>query len=493
MIRMILVFSIVILAINTKAQNSEINHITLEDAIYLAHKQSPDALVARHELRRNYWEHRSFQADYLPSLTMDATLPNINRSIDKITLPDGSDEFIERSLANYDMNMAVNQKVPFTGGDLFVNSGLQRIDVFTDSTITSYQSSPVSIGYRQPVFGFNEYKWDRKTQPLRYEKAKRDYIKELQEISITTTDHFFNLLKAQMSIHIAELNKANTDTLYKIAQGRYNLGKIAENELLQMELSMLNADEQLEQTKIDYVINLFSFRSYLGIRDSIKISLIPPKDHPKLEIEVQKALTEAKENRPEEISYQTSAINAMRQLQKAKAENRFNANIYAEFGLTQKGSEINEVYQNPSDQERFTLGLQIPILDWGVGKGKVKMAESGYELVKTTIEQNKINFEQEVMFNVMNFNVKDKQLEISAKADTVAQKRFNVAKQRYLIGKIDITDLNLALKEKDQSWRNYINAMHSYWRSFYKMRQLTLYDFIKNKKIKTEFSDILDI
>jgi outer membrane protein TolC len=77
----------------------------------------------------------------------------------------------------------------------------------------------------------------------------------------------------------------------------------------------------------------------------------------------------------------------------------------------------------------------------------------------------------------------------AAKADTIAQLRYEITKQRYLIGKISITDLNLAQQEKDQNSRGYINALLSFWNAYYTVRRLTLYDFERNEKIKYEYNE----
>jgi hypothetical protein len=46
-----------------------------------------------------------------------------------------------------------------------------------------------------------------------------------------------------------------------------------------------------------------------------------------------------------------------------------------------------------------------------------------------------------------------------------------------LIGKIDITNLNIALNEKDTAKRSYLEALKSFWTAYYDLRRLTLYDF----------------
>jgi outer membrane protein TolC len=183
-------------------------------------------------------------------------------------------------------------------------------------------------------------------------------------------------------------------------------------------------------------------------------------------------------------------LEAESQVQQARLENRFNANLYAEYGLTQSTADFDKVYADPQDEQMVSFGISIPILDWGLARGKIKMAQSNRELVKTTVEQQQIDFDQEVFLKVMQYNMQQNQLAIAAKADTVAQKRYYVTKQRYLIGKIDITDLNIAQTETDGAQLGYISTLRSYWKNFYEMRKLTLFDFVENKKIEVDFNEL---
>ena len=465
--------------------------LTLEEVVAMARQQSPDAFAARHRYRGSYWQYRTYQAGYLPNLRFDATIPNLNRTISPITLPDGSDIFIRRSLATSSGNLSLSQTVGLTGGQLFVSSGLQRIDLIReDGTAVSYLSTPVNVGFRQPIFAYNRFKWERQIEPLRFEEARKQYVENLENISLRATNFFFDLLLAQINIEINELNLASNDTLYRIAQGRYSLGRIAENELLQMELNVLNSEATLEQSRIDYEGALFRFRSYLGLAGSETPELIPPESIPDLQIDVYAALAEARKNRADIIARQRQLLEAESQVAQARADNRFNANLFAVYGLTQTSDDFASVYRDPLDQQQLTVGISIPILDWGVSKGRVRMAESNRELVSTTVNQALVDFEQEVLLRVMEFNMLKSQLEIAQKADIIAQKRYDVTRERFLIGRIDIIELNLALEEKDRSKQRYLAALRTYWRGFYEMRRLTLYDFLNDRPLEVDYDEI---
>ncbi len=462
---------------------------TLTDVVSMAREHSPDALVARHRFRGSYWQFRSYQAGYLPNLRLDATLPNLNRTISAITLPDGSDIFVRRSLATSSGNLALSQTIFPTGGQLFISSGLQRIDLIRDDeTVVSYLSTPVNIGLRQPIFSYNPYKWERRIEPLRYEEARKQYVENLENISIRATGLFFDLLLAQINIEINRLNLASNDTLFRIAEGRFSLGRIAENELLQMELNLLNSRAQLDQSLIDYEGALFRFRSFLGLESNVSIELLPPSNIFDLQVDVSLALAEARKNRAELIAQQRRMIEAESEVSRARADSRFNANLYAVYGLTQTGDDFSKIYHDPLDQQQLVIGVQIPILDWGVSRGRLRMAESNRELVNATAGQALVDFEQEVFLRVMEFNMLKSQFEIAQKADEIADKRFEVTRQRFMIGRIDIIELNLALEEKDRAKQRYLASLRNYWRGFYEIRRLTLYDFMNNKPLDVDFN-----
>ena len=214
--------------------------LTLEQTIERARQQSPDAQTARHSFRSAYWSYKYYRANYLPALKLTSD-PALNRAINKITMSDGSVKFVEQNLLSTDLTLSLTQNIPWTGGTLFVETSAQRLDLFSDNT-TSWQTSPINIGYSQALFGYNSLKWNRRIEPLRYREAKKTYVETLELVAARATQKFFALATAQSNYEIASTNYANADTLYIYAQGRYNIGTITENEMLQLELNKLTEE-----------------------------------------------------------------------------------------------------------------------------------------------------------------------------------------------------------------------------------------------------------
>ena len=313
----------------------------------------------------------------------------------------------------------------------------------------------------------------------------------MEAVNYRAVNLFFNLVLAQMNLEIAKVNYHNSDTLYRIAQGRYNIGTIAEDDLLQMQLRFLNAGTDLNQAGIDLQIKEYQLRSFLGFNENIKINLIVPNEIPKMTVEVPKALALAHKNNPELLSYRRQLLEARRDVMMAKQQKGLNAELYASFGYTQRAPTFPEAYRNLLNQQRVQLGFTLPILDWGLNKGKYKLAQSNEEVVKTNVQQNQIDFEQEVILNVAQFNLQDDQVAIAAKADTIAHKRYQVTKQRFLIGKISVLDLNVADTEKDVARRGYISALRQYWSYYFSLRRLTLHDFATQKDLSADYTKLV--
>ena len=457
--------------------------LRLHDVVNMAQMRSPAYLRAKTNFENNYWRYQNFKAGMLPELRAFGTVPNFNRSIERITLPDGTDAFVDRSLATSAATLSLSQQVPWTGGQFSFISSLQRIDLLGNQAGSSFLGTPFSLSYNQNNLFYNRFRWERQTEPLRFQEAERGFAEEMEEIAIEASRLYFDLLLAENNYQLALTNLANTDTLFRLSQGRYELGKIAENDLLQIELSLLNARNRVAETQLELELRQQDLKRYLNLSQRDNVALVVPTDVRFFQVQPDKALEYARANRRAVLEFRRRRLEAEQQVAQTKGDNRAQVGVSANFGLTQRGTTLGSVYTNPQDQRNVAVTLNIPLVNWGVTRSRIRMAEANRELVEVNVQQDEINFEQEILLQVMRFNMMRDQLLVAAKADTIAQKRFDVTKERYLIGKISITDLNLSVQEKDLARQAYINTLRTWWQSYYLIRRLTLYDFVAQKEL----------
>ncbi len=461
--------------------------LDLDEVVKLAQSDAPDALLASTRWKRNYWTHQSFLADYKPNILFNAnTLPLFNRSIEGVTQPGGQIIYVERAYMNNSMNVGLTQSVAATGGTVFLNTGLSRLDIFaTDGNpaAISYLSNPINFGFVQPLFQFNDLKWQRKIEPLRYLESEKLYSEQMESVANQAAGYFFNLLISQLDAQAAERDKANADTLLVLSRGRYEVGKIAETDLLQVELNAMQAETRLAAAQLEMQTNAEQLRDFLDLQGDIQFDLVPPYDLPEVIIDEKEALAYAMNNRSNIVSFDRRLIEANMDVQRAKGDNGVRASIQGSFGLTQTGAELNSVYRDLIDQEVVTVGLSVPIADWGKSKARREVALANLDLEQRQVDQERENFKRTVVLRAQQFDLVRRNAEIAGRYQEAARKRYEITYQRYLIGKISITDLNLALSDQESSRRAYLQAVREFWMSLYELRGLTLYDFAENRSL----------
>lgn len=467
----------------------EVMELTLQQTIRHAQEQSPDAQSARHSFRSSYWNYRYYRANYLPNLTLTST-PYLDRAINKVTLGDGSVKFVEQNLLSTNLTLSLTQNVPWTGGTFFVETSAQRIDLFSDNS-HSYQTSPVNIGYTQSLFGYNSLKWNRRIEPVRYREARKRYAETLELVAAAATQKFFALATAQSNYEIACTNYANADTLYIYARGRYDIGTISENEMLQLEINKLTEETNRMNARIEVDNAMQELRSYLGIQQDVDLKVRIEDFVPDLQIDLNEALLLAAQNSPDIENMQRRRLESESAVAQARANAGLKADIYLRFGLTQTADRWKNAWRNPMDQQYVSLSVSLPILDWGRGKGQVRVAKSNRDLVQTQVEQDKTDFDLNIRKLVKQFNLQAQRVHIAARTDTTAQRRADVARRLYLLGQSTILDLNASITEKDSARRNYVTALYDYWSLYYTLRSLTLYDFGQDRPLEEDLERLI--
>ena len=450
--------------------------LTLHDCVRLAREQGPLGAMARSSLEEKESTYRSFMRGLLPQLSLQGDAPGYTHSINPVVLPDGTTMFIPQSEASSAASLALTQKIPFTGGLLSVLSGLNRIDIM-ESRTHYYNAKPLSLSLTQPIFQLNTMRWDEEAQDLHYRMAPRELAEALEDCAADVTNKFFDLLVSSMNASNASLNVAINDTLYRISRGRFNVGKIAENDLLQSELAYLSAKTDFENAEVGLSRSRETLRAALGMSPVVTFALVPPREITGGRVEPDSALAAARRYRSDMLNYELQRLTAERGVIQAKSDNAFVATLNASIGYNQTAPVLPDAYRQLLDQQAVSLGFTFPIFRWGAGSAAVDAALAEQKRTEVSVAQQRFDAEQEVLYEAARLNLLREQVAVAAKSDTIAQRRFDVAKDRYVIGKIDIPILFIAQSEKDAARRANIQTLWNYWASYFRLRRLTLFDF----------------
>ena len=195
---------------------------------------------------------------------------------------------------------------------------------------------------------------------------------------------------------------------------------------------------------------------------------------------------------PDILSYRQQILESEQALERSIRSGSFDANISASVGFNQAGRTLADAYINPSRQDAVSLSLSIPIVDWGIRKGQVNMARNNLKATQLSVEQDEQNLELELQITVTEFNRQQNLLKKAEEAMNIAITSYSINKQRFIVGRVDVNTVTLSQNRRKEAQRNYLSILSNYWKCYYTIRKLTLFDFEKQESLSFQFENLLE-
>lgn len=466
--------------------------LSIYDAISLGHDNSLNAMIAKLNFMSNYWSYKSFRAQLLPSVNLNASLLGFNHSMVEVRNFENGEISLKKdnSMSN-SVSLSIDQNIVALGGTLSLQSYLYRLDQFSYGYKT-YDSQPLRILYSQPLRAFNSLKWQKKTEPMKFELAKREYLENMEQITDNVVTLFFNVLSSQSAYEQSERNLRDRKQLYDMAEKKFDIGSITKNDLLQLKLSVLNSEVELNDKKVELNDNRFRLFSFLRILDYDDIELLLPSEVPYISVNVDDVVRKALNNSKHVLSQQLDILESEKALKQAKASKGLQLNLNGEVGFSRVANHFADAFRNMESSEIVGITLSLPIFDWGVSKGRVQMAKANLESKKAQMEQEREEYIQDIKTLALKFSMQYSQCSNTLEAKKVAEERYDITKKRFEEGGLTVTELNTAQQEMESARSRYISQLQSFWSSYYSMRRITLYDWIDNYDITADFDNLID-
>lgn len=469
-------------------QAQQVLRLDLKRTIALANDSSLSAFRYQNMYLSGYWEYRSYKAARLPSLSLNLTPAQYYRYItQRYDSQADIDVYREQQMFSAAAGLSLVQNFDLLGGTFYVDTQLDYLRNFGDVNSTQFSTVPFRIGYQQDLLGFNAFRWDRKIEPLKFEKVKKQFIYNSESVSEEAVNYFFSLAMAQADYRLAEDNLATADTLYVIGEQRQKIAAISQADLLTLKLDKVNARNTLKNAEITRKRAMSALATFLNLDKNTYIEIDLPSRLRYVDIPADRALLLAKENNPTYLEQRQNVLEAEREVDRTKKESRFNASVNASVGFNQVADNLGAAYRNLLQQDLVSLTVSIPLVDWGVRKGKYNMARNNLNVVKIAARQEEISLEEDVMMTVSDFNVQQDLIASASEALDLAELAYDQTRRRFIIGKADISSLTLSLNRQQEAQKNYIQALQNYWLNYYKIRKLTLHDFESGMSLSDRF------
>lgn len=453
--------------------------LTLEEVLLMAREHSVNAAVAADNYRSAYWRYRTFRAELLPELTFSGKIPAYNNSYNMLQNPDGSYSYVRGNMLGLSGEFCVTQNIPFTGGSLSLSSSLDFNWQMSGKGSREFLAVPLSLTFVQPVFGVNVFKWNRKIEPLRLEEAESAYSEEMESVNMEAVTLYFDCILSADNLAVAKENSESAESIYEVARHRRKIGQISETELMQLEISALEARAVLTSYESSYKASVFKLCSFIGIPSTGEITFDVPESPAQMMLDYDDVLSKAMNNSSFVKNLERRRLEAEYAVATAKGELR-RIDLSVRIGYSGTEDDFAEAYARMTGQQVVSVGMEVPILDWGKRRGRVRVAESERDVVESQLSKEEMEFGQDIFILVEQFNNQSGLLMIAQRRDKLASSRYASSVNAFMAGKMTALELNNARDAKVSARQNYINSLYFYWYYFYKIRSVTLWDYSRD-------------
>ena len=485
--RLIVLLGWGVLGLLAPAQAQTGTGLTLPALIQQTLATSAAGIQARAAREGGYWSYRAYQANYRPQLALAGTVPNFSRAITPVVQPDGTTAFQAVRINNSNLGVTLTQNIGLTGAQVVVGSQVQRFDDF-NREMRSYNNQPFILALTQPLGYFNALKWDRRIAPLLYQESQRRYLEDREVIAQRVTELYFDVLLQQVNATVAGQNAQATAELLRVGREKYQLGRLSQSDLLQLELNLLDAQQAQTQARLDAENAAVSLRTYCALpsTEAGAEALAVPTPAPALAVVPAEALAQAKQHRAAILAFQRRQLQAARDVAQARGTTGFLATLSANLGYVNQSPYLLDSYTALQNQQQVALAFSLPLLDWGKRRSTVRAAELASDQTQAAVGQDERNFDQTVLTQAAQVPALASQVRLAARADTLAQRRYAITRATYEAGRLSLTDLTLASAAKDLARRSYILTLRADWVAYYSLRGLTLFDFETQQPLAAE-------
>ena len=312
---------------------------------------------------------------------------------------------------------------------------------------------------------------------------------------IIVSQDFFTLISYLERMNIAQISLDKQTEAYEIARDKFSAGLIREVEALQMEVDLSAAANNLDIATVDYLAQVRLFKENLGINLSDSVIVQNALDYELVIVDIEKAVSLALENRLELKENEIKIELQEMEIKRRKAEGIINGNIqlnYNFIGVNKSDlaiplkTSINNTWQNLMDRPgSFGVGLtvNIPIIDWGENKARVRSARATLRQNQYQLEGERVSIEREIRTTVDRLHSSLRRLQLLEKNVVVAEKSFEISRQRYADGDIDSQAMALERERLNNAYISRLESFITYKLLLSDIMRKTFFDFEKNKSM----------
>ncbi|MBN1848971.1 MAG: TolC family protein [Deltaproteobacteria bacterium] len=297
---------------------------------------------------------------------------------------------------------------------------------------------------------------------LGIDSAKIDLELEKLNLVLDVKEAYFNILKAEKGMDVAEKAVALLESQVDVSRNFYEVGMIPVNDLLKAEVELANTRHNYikAQNAVKLSYSAFNMLLSLPIDSPVKVEdiLVFSPETPNLEQYMEKAL----DSRPEIQALDLNVLQVDQQIRLAKS--KYYPAVSFTYDYIKAGDDPSVSGSDFHDDESWQamIGMSWTLWDWGKRRSSVREAESlKRQLVHTRkVLENGIRLD--IKRAILNLEQAEQNIPTAKKAVEQAEENLRVSQERYKAQVTTSTEVLDAQTLLSQARTNYYSALYDH-------------------------------
>ncbi len=457
--------------------------LTLDKALETAFRNSPSIQEARFSLTTSEENLKAQQAGLKSQflLTLSPLTISQTRAFSDLT-----SRYNTQDLTKSALRFSITQPIKWTDGTLTVSDSFnwqKAASSYTGGIAESTFNNSLTLQLSQPLFTYNRTQMTIRQLELALENSQINYALRKLSIEQQVTQQFLSLYASRESLKIAQESLKNATESFQIIESKVKAGISAPEELYQADLTRLSSVASLENKQISYENALDSFKILIGLPLTEEIEAVADIRKKIVEVDLDKAVSHALENRMELRQRDISIQNALDSLTRAEAENEFKGSIALSVGLTGVNTQFRSLYDSSNTDKQIALSFNIPVFDWGEKRHRLAATQASIDAARLSAGELRKDITAGIRQAYRGLQNQKRQIEIAEVNVKNAERTYEINLERYKNGDLSSKDMQFYQIQLSEQRLGEVQALISYRLALLDIKVLSLFDFETGRSI----------
>jgi outer membrane protein TolC len=276
-------------------------------------------------------------------------------------------------------------------------------------------------------------------------------------VAYAVTGAYLQATAAEGRLAAAGAQVETARALLKQTQDRRSVGLAAQVDVNRSMVESQTAEQRLTTLENDFAKQKINLARLIGLPPSDAYSLSgEPPPSPPVDLDFDRALTQAVENRFDLKAAEAQLRAAKRTKNAATAERLPSLDVSADYGA---------IGANPSQSHgtfTFVGTLRVPIWNGGKTEGSIEQADAALEQRRAELDDMRGRIEADVRQALLDLETTRKQMDLATNNKRVARETLELTRQRFEAGVTDAVEVVQTQESVATADFDYITSVFSY-------------------------------